>query len=256
MLLVTKMSSTSNCNVTFFEISSQFFADDIICISISTLFSWLHGPKPIGQEPANSVRGPGRTRTWTIKNYNFSDHFGPSGPLIPAFSNMFVLKLSLKPILVIKQCEKRVGHFLHSSWRWLILSCSSFFHFICTRKNLSNGFSEVFFVNSQAQVNFQKFQNWHFSRLNLIVHGTLIDSAWTVQSVLKRGGWTNVLTLYLVVFFNISVVILTLVAMAFDRYCTVVPNIMTKTVNKHRNKRWFIFGVSYFNTQNSFSHKS
>ena len=34
--------------------------------------------------------------------------------------------------------------------------------------------------------------------------------------------------------------------MAFDRYCTVVPNIMTKTVNKHRNKRWFIFSVSYF----------
>merc|ERR1711953_1179590 len=46
-----------------------------------------------------------------------------------------------------------------------------------------------------------------------------------------------------VVFFNIAVVILTLVAMAFDRYCTVVPNIMTKTVNKHRNKRWFIFSM-------------
>ena len=46
-------------------------------------------------------------------------------------------------------------------------------------------------------------------------------------------------------FFNISVVIFTLVAMAFDRYCTVVPNVVTKTVNKHRNKRWFIFTVSY-----------
>ena len=54
--------------------------------------------------------------------------------------------------------------------------------------------------------------------------------------------------LYLVIFFNIAVVILTLVAMAFDRYCTVVPNIMTKTVNKHRNKRWFIFSVSSYKT--------
>ena len=44
--------------------------------------------------------------------------------------------------------------------------------------------------------------------------------------------------------------------MAFDRYCTVVPNIMTKTVNKHRNKRWFIFSVSYFILQNSFSQDS
>ena len=44
--------------------------------------------------------------------------------------------------------------------------------------------------------------------------------------------------------------------MAFDRYCTVVPNIMTKTVNKHRNKRWFIFSVSYFILKNSLSRES
>ena len=58
---------------------------------------------------------------------------------------------------MIKQCEKRVEHFLHSSWHWLIPLCLYFFPSIFTRKKLSNGFLEVFSVNSQVQVNFLKF---------------------------------------------------------------------------------------------------
>ena len=81
-------------------------------------------------------------------------------------------------------------------------------------------------------------------------------STWSDRLELLTNRRRHFHLLYLVVFFNISVVILTLVAMAFDRYCTVVPNIMTKTVNKHRNKRWFIFSVSHFILQNSFSQDS
>jgi len=89
---------------------------------------------------------------------------------------------------------------------------------------------------------------WKFSLSTYKFRWVFKSSTWSDWLEVSTNPRCHFYVLYLVVFFNIAVVILTLVAMAFDRYCTVVPNIMTKTVNKHRNKRWFIFSVSSYKT--------